>query len=67
MSEEIPKVKCEKEWDELVKLTADWVDMQRKMLEEEPTPEKIEEITKKYEEMIKAGKKFAQCEVPPPG
>jgi ribosomal 50S subunit-associated protein YjgA (DUF615 family) len=62
MSEET-KVKCEKEWDELVKLTADWVDLQRKMLEEEPTPEKIEEITEMYEKMIKAGKAFAQCEV----
>jgi threonine dehydrogenase-like Zn-dependent dehydrogenase len=64
MSEET-KVKCEKEWDELVKLTADWVDLQRKMLEEEPTPEKIEEITKKYEEMIKKGKEFAKCELSP--
>jgi threonine dehydrogenase-like Zn-dependent dehydrogenase len=64
MSEET-KVKCEKEWDELVKLTADWVDLQRKMLEEEPTPEKIEEITKKYEEMIRKGKEFAKCELSP--
>jgi ribosomal 50S subunit-associated protein YjgA (DUF615 family) len=59
------KIKCEKEWDELVKLTADWVDLQRKMLEEEPTPEKIEEITETYEKMIRKGKEFAKCEVSP--
>lgn len=57
------KVKCEKQFDEFVKMTTTWVDRQKEMLEVKPTPEQIEEIMRLYAEMIKKSKEFAQCEV----
>ena len=61
MAEE--KVRCKIEFDEFLGKTTEWVEKQRRLLEVKPTPEKIEEITKLYTEVIKKGKEFAECEV----
>ena len=63
MAEE--KVKCEKEFDEWLKKSTRWIELQKEMLETKPTPEKIEEATKLYGEIIKKAKEFAVCEVKP--
>jgi len=63
MAEE--KVKCEKEFDEWLKKSTRWIELQKEMLETKPTPEKIEEATKLYGEIIKKAKEFAKCEVKP--
>lgn len=57
------KVKCGAEFDEWVKKTLEWKKKQEEMLETEPTPEKVEEITKLYTEIMKKGKEFASCEI----
>jgi hypothetical protein len=58
------KVKCEKELDEFIKKTTEWIDRQKEMLEvARPTPEQVEEVTKIYTEVIKKGKEFATCEI----
>jgi len=63
MAEE--RVKCEKEFDEWLKKSTRWIELQKEMLETKPTPEKIEEATKLYGEIIKKAKEFAVCEVKP--
>jgi len=60
MAEE--KVKCKTEFDEFIQKTGDWVEKQKELLEVTPTPEKVEEITKIYMDVIKKGKEFAACE-----
>jgi predicted metal-dependent hydrolase len=63
MAEE--RVKCEKEFDEWLKKSTRWIELQKEMLETKPTPERIEEATKLYGEIIKKAKEFAVCEVKP--
>jgi len=60
MSEE---VKCKVELKDLLGKTKEWIDKQKELTEEAPTPEKVEEITKLYEEVVKKSKEFASCEV----
>jgi hypothetical protein len=57
------RVKCEKEFDEWLKKSTRWIELQKEMLETKPTPEKIEEATRLYGEIIKKAKEFAACEV----
>ena len=59
------KVRCERELDEWLKVATRWIELQKEMLETKPTPEKIEEITKLYSEVIRKAKEFAACEVKP--
>ncbi len=61
MAEEKPK--CEAEFDKFLKATETWIEKQKAMLETTPSPEKIEEVTKLYSEVVKLGKEFAKCEV----
>lgn len=60
MSEE---VKCKSEFDEWLKKTTEWVDKQREMLEIKPTPDKVEEVARIYEEVVRKGKDFGKCEL----
>jgi predicted metal-dependent hydrolase len=57
------KVRCEKELDEFIKKSTEWIEKQKEMLETKPSPEAIEEITKLYSEVVKKGKEFGACEV----
>jgi len=57
------KVKCETEFEEFLKKATEWIEKQKEMLETRPTPERVEEITKLYGEVIKKAKEFATCEV----
>jgi hypothetical protein len=61
MAEE--KVKCEKEFDEWLKQATRWIELQKEMLETKPTPEKIEEVSRIYEDIIRKAKQFAACEI----
>jgi hypothetical protein len=63
MAEE--KVRCEKEFDEWLKKATTWIELQKEMLETKPTPERIEEATKLYGEIMAKAKEFAKCEVKP--
>jgi hypothetical protein len=63
MAEE--RVKCGKEFDEWLKQATRWIELQKEMLETKPTPERIEEATKLYGEIIAKAKEFAACEVKP--
>ena len=56
------KVRCKTEFDKFVEITTEWVEEQKRMLEVKPTPEKIAEITKLYNKVIKKGKEFGVCE-----
>ncbi len=57
------EVKCKIELKDLLDKTKDWMDKQKELTEEAPTPEKVEEITKLYEDIVKKSKEFAKCEV----
>jgi hypothetical protein len=57
------KLRCKEEFDDFLKLTTKWIDLQKEMLETKPTPEKIEEITRLYNEVIRKAKEFSSCEV----
>jgi len=60
MSEE---VKCKVELKALLEKTGEWIDRQKELTEAPPTPEKVEEITKLYDEVVRKSKAFAACEV----
>jgi hypothetical protein len=56
------KVKCEKEFDDWLKQATRWIELQKEMLETKPTPERIEEVSRIYEDIIRKAKQFAACE-----
>lgn len=56
------RVKCPAQFDDMVKFVDQWIEKQKEMLATEPSPEKVEEITRLYEKVMEKGKEFAKCE-----
>jgi len=56
-------VKCEREFEEFLDKATEWIEEQKEMLEVKPTPQKIEQVTRIYEDVIRKAKQFAKCEI----